>query len=152
MFAANLKKTSIMKKITLLLCAFALVLTSCNKDDDNNEATQDQLIGTWKFYKSFENDVEDELETCETEETVVISADGTYSWTYFDENEDGDCVPNSDVEIGTWQNVGQGNYSFTTDGETDVFSIYFADNTFYTLYSYTFEEETMVYKEVYIRN
>ncbi len=139
-----------MKKITLLLCAFLFVMTSCNKDDDNN-TSQDLFIGTWKLDKYFENDVEQELELCDYEATIVVTPDGAFSETYFEENIDGVCEVQFTFS-GTWENIGNGNYTISFDGNTETVQIFFENNTFYVLDTYNFGGETFVDKYVYIRN
>lgn len=57
-----------MKRIGILLFVFAIALTSCNKDDDN----QDPLIGTWEMKEIDVNDVYTELITFKSDQTGVI--------------------------------------------------------------------------------
>ncbi|MCF6294413.1 MAG: lipocalin family protein [Flavobacteriaceae bacterium] len=133
-----------MKKLILLFSVFALMLTSCNKDNDT--PSQDSFIGTWTYYKSFENDVEIELSDCDLQDTIQVNADGTFSFSDYDDFA-GPCELDFSG-TGTWENVGDGNYSTTIDGETSVVNLTFEGNTFY------FEEvdEDITYREVYIRN
>lgn len=139
-----------MKKLVLLFGVFGLLLSSCSNDDDNS-SSQDLLIGSWKLHKIYENDVEVALDPCEKEGTIVVSANGAYSATTFEENLNGGCEP-TDVENGTWENVGNGNYTLTFEGFSSTEQLFFEDNTFYFLYSDTFNGETTEYKDVYIRN
>jgi len=46
-----------MKKL-LLLFVTALTVMACSSDDDTPPPTQDPIIGTWKYFKYFENGVE----------------------------------------------------------------------------------------------
>lgn len=142
-----------MKKIALLLCAFTLIFTSCGNDDDDTPpaATVDQYVGTWTFLKYIENDEEQPAEPCDLEETIVISENGSYSNVYFEEDNSGNCNQEDSIS-GTWENVGNGNYALTYDGETDTLQVFFEDNTFYVLEETTFGDETFEIKIVYIRN
>lgn len=135
-----------MKKLGLLLIAVAFIFTSCNNDDDSS--SQDPLIGSWNYFKYFENGVEQPLFPCEAEGTLVVSANGTYVFTYFTENVDGDCVQDGDVEVGTWENIGNGNYIMGFEGAQITQQIFFEGNTFY------FEnvDGEITYRDVYIRN
>lgn len=132
-----------MKKIILLFSVFALVFTSCSSDDDNG--SEDPFVGTWKYYKYFENGVEIPLEECEELTTLVITSNGVFKTTVY-ENMGNGCEVEY-VATGTWENVGSGMYSTTLDGDTYVQEAKFEGNTMY------FEEidggET--YKDVFMR-
>ncbi|MEZ4793163.1 MAG: lipocalin family protein [Gelidibacter sp.] len=137
-----------MKKIILLLSVCTLMLTSCNKDDDNS-SSQDLLIGTWKFYKYFENNIEIPLEACENEQTLGINANGTYTFT--DYIEVGNTCEIDEALTGTWRNAGNGVY--VLDEETDAFtlSITFEGNTFFYTITYNNGTENVTDKYVYKR-
>ena len=144
-----------MKKLILPFSILALVFTSCSSDDDATVSTQDQFIGTWSYYKSFENGVEEELTECDEQGTLVISADGVFTSTFYDDY-NGPCE-SDETSIGTWENSGNGNYSITFDGESNIIAIVFEDNTFYTedVDDYGTPDDTsddVTYKDVYIRN
>jgi hypothetical protein len=64
-----------MKRIGILLFVFAIALTSCNKDDDN----QDPLVGTWEMKEIDVNDVYTELLTFKSDQTGVIITTYKYS-------------------------------------------------------------------------
>jgi len=142
-----------MKKLILCLSVFALVFTSCSSDDDSSPS-QDPLIGTWNYYKYFENEVELPLEPCESEETIVFSANGDLSFTDYIDNA-GACEID-EATTGTWANLGSGSYSITIFGFTSTEDITFEGNTFY--FEYTDDNGTptdpsddIVYRDVYIR-
>lgn len=136
-----------MKNLILLLSVFALALTSCSNDDDNS-SSQDLLIGTWNYSRSFEDGVEITLSDCEKQETQVFNADGTFSITFYDDF-DGPCVEDLTF-TGTWSNTGNSVYSVTIFGETFSQLIEFDGNT----YSVTTIDDVdgTVYVEVYVRN
>jgi hypothetical protein len=102
--------------------------SSCSSDDDSS-SSQDPLIGTWKVFKYFENGVEVPLEPCESEETIVFSANGDLSFTDYIDNA-GACEID-EATTGTWANVGSGSYSITIFGFTSTEDITFEGNTFY---------------------
>ena len=142
-----------MKKLILLLSVFALVFTSCSSDDDSS-SSQDQLIGTWKYYKYFENGVEETLEPCENQDTSVFSANGDFSGSFYIDNA-GTCELDETL-TGTWNNEGNGSYSITEGGFTDTEQITFESNTFY--FEDTWDNGTpadtsddIVYRDVFIR-
>lgn len=133
-----------MKKVIFLLSVFSLILTSCSTDDDNG-SSQDPFIGTWKFSQSFENGVEQALRACADLETIVISSNGTFTATGYDDFGDGCELDFS--QSGTWENSGSGMYAITEDDETFIIQVGFEGNTMY------FEEidEGVTYKDVYVR-
>ncbi len=143
-----------MKKLILLLSVFTLVLTSCSSDDDSSSSSQDPLVGTWKYYKYLENDVEQVIDLCEIEETLVVSANGIITISEYEEDA-GDCV--LDVTLsGTWENLGSNSYSITTSAGTFVELVFFESNTFY--FQYVEDNGTpgdtsddVVEKDVYIK-
>ena len=57
-----------MKKIGILLFVFAMTLTSCSKDDND----QDPLIGSWEMTEIDVNNVYTELVTFKSDQTGVI--------------------------------------------------------------------------------
>ncbi len=133
-----------MKKLILLFSVFTLILTSCSSDDDTTP--QDPFIGTWTYYKLFENDVEVELSDCTLQDTIQVNANGTIVFSYYEDfNNPCELVGTDNA---TWENVGAGNYSTTFEGETFVENLTFEGNIFY------FEDidGEFTYREVYIRN
>ena len=138
-----------MKKSVLFLSVVALVFTSCGNDDDDVAVAADSLIGTWKYHKYIENDVEQILEPCENEETLIFNADGAYITTDYVE-------VNSACEVdgtytGTWSNGGNNNYTFIDDGDSFTEQVFFEGNTFYFIDTYFDGTENVTYKDVYIR-
>ncbi len=139
-----------MKKLQLLLLsAFAFTLMACpQKDDDMPPEPMDSIIGTWKYFKSFENDTEVALELCDSEETLVFSANGSYSGSHYEEiNETCELEESSN---GTWTKNGT-IYDITIEGETESEELLFEEDTFYFEYSETEGSTTTTYKEIYKR-
>lgn len=134
-----------MKKLILLLSVIAFAFTSCSKDD-NNDTSQDLLIGTWTYSNSLEDGVEISLSDCEKQETWINDADGTFTVTVYDDI-DGPCVENGTIS-GTWENSGNGVYTFTVLGIPITQQITFDSNTFFI----TYFEGDVEYKDVYTKS
>ncbi len=139
-----------MKKAKLpLLFALATTLMACpQKDDDMPPEPMDSIIGTWKYFKSYENGEEVTLEPCDTEETLIYSANGAYSGSNYDEV-NGTCEL-EETTSGTWTKNGS-IYNITIEGETESQEPVFEEDTFYLEYSDTEGSTTTTYKEVYKR-
>ncbi|MEM5566524.1 lipocalin family protein [Psychroserpens sp. AS72] len=133
-----------MKKLILLFSVIALTFTSCGSDDDSGSG-QDQFIGFWKYTQYLEDGVVQELDLCEDLDTILISANGTYNSKGYYDYGDG-CELDYD-ESGTWENLGSGNYSSTSDGDTYVVHIEFSGNQMFLDEVY----EGVTYRDVYTR-
>lgn len=134
-----------MKKTLLLLTAFVFTfsLTSCSSDDDNS--SQDPFVGTWKYFTYFEDGVEYPLDDCESQDTFVISSNGTFQITRHDEF-GGECQ--IDIQVsGTWENLGNGTYSSTTDGDTYVQNVIFEGNKMFL----DDVEDGVTFRDVFVR-
>ena len=143
-----------MKKLILLLSVFTLVLTSCSNDDDT-ATSQDQIVGTWKYFKYLENGVEQTLDPCDTDETYIYDANGGVTVMYYDLDGNNDCVL-SDTFTGTWVNAGNGAYTLSANGFTETENITFEGNTHY--YEYVYDNGTpndtsddVTERDVYVR-
>jgi hypothetical protein len=139
-----------MKKLLLLLSVLSLVLTSCSSDDDNNDSSQELLIGTWTYFKAFEDGVEIVLSDCEKQETQVFNIDGTFSITEFDDF-DGPCVQDGTFS-GTWVNSGNGNYTVTAFGQTFSQAITFDGDTYSVVYLEDDGSGIIEYIDTYIKS
>lgn len=140
-----------MKKLILLFSVFTLVLMSCSSDDDSG--SQDPLIGTWTYYKTFADGVEEPLTACDMQETFVFNSNGTVSYKYY-EIIGGVCELEESAS-GTWTNDGNGIYTSILDGESTSQEITFDGNTHYFEYSEivgTSDPVIIIYREVFIRN
>lgn len=138
-----------MRKLILLLSVFTLVFTSCNNDDDN-DSSQELLIGTWTYSQSFEDGIEIALSDCEKQETQVFSADGTFMITQYDDF-NGPCELDGTFS-GTWVNAGNGVYTVTALGQTFSQAITFEANTYSVVVTEMDNGVTIEYIDVYIRN
>ncbi len=140
-----------MKKI-FLLCVIALTVMACPSNDDVEPTTENSIVGTWKFLESFENNIQEDIEPCDTEETFVFSENGDfYAESYTDENQDGICdLDEEDSQTGTWSNLGN-LYTITIGGEAETDEITFDGNTFSVEETDTEDGVTYTYKYVYVR-
>jgi hypothetical protein len=139
-----------MKKLILLFVACTFIFTACSDDDS---PAVDPLIGTWTYYKYFDNGVEGALNPCDLKDTLVFNEDGSYSdTTYFTES-NGDCAID-DSGSGTWVNNGNGSYTRTVGVEEFTTDITFEGNTFSFEEVDSFEQTdgSDIEKIVYIRN
>lgn len=120
-----------------------MVFTSCSSDDDGG--SQDPFIGNWMYHKYLEDGVEVTLEECENLTTLKISSNGTFITKVY-ENLGTGCELEY-TSTGTWENLGSGIYSTTSDGDTYVQEVGFSGNTMY------FEEvdNGVIYRDVFIR-
>ncbi|WP_289044580.1 lipocalin family protein [uncultured Olleya sp.] len=136
-----------MKKLTLVFSLFSLILFSCGNDDDNGDSiTQDPFIATWQYYKYFEDGTEIVLEDCETQSTFQVFENGDFMSTFYELDTNDDCQIEGTTN-GTWENVGNGFYSTTFDGETVTSEVHFDGNTLY------FEDVDggITYRDLYIK-
>ncbi|MCK7589315.1 lipocalin family protein [Subsaxibacter sp. CAU 1640] len=133
-----------MKRLFLLFALFGLLLTSCSNDDDSS---QDRIVGTWTYHKAFENGVEIVLSDCEKQETYIFRSDNTVDYKYYEEDMSSNCLLEEDIS-GTWS-VADGNiYTLDFGFGSASQALTFEDDTFF--YDDTFEDFT--YRDVYIRN
>ena len=104
--------------VATLLFAQALVGMSCNNDDD----TQDPIIGKWQLEQIFTGDVSDDISNCQKESTLEFKADGTYVEINSDKASfDTECFTTTfDTDL-FWENSGNNTYTFTDTG--DVFKV-----------------------------
>ncbi|MFL1010729.1 lipocalin-like domain-containing protein [Flavisericum labens] len=138
-----------MKKLILLFTVVLVGLSSCSNDDDSG--SQDPLIGTWTWFKSFENGVEEPLDDCDKKDNIVVAADGTLTETYYYDN-NGTCESDG-TDMATWENTGGGTYRIVYSGDDIIdIKITFEGNTFFVEESETFGGETYTYKIVYIKS
>jgi hypothetical protein len=109
-----------MRKILFALSAFAVVITSCDKnEDEEKEVTRENIAGTYKVESMTAQigssgpsaDLYSQLEACQKDDTQVLSANGTYAY-----NDEGtECSPSNDA-TGTWSLPST--TQITMDGDT----------------------------------
>lgn len=117
-----------MKKVKLLAFLFlTLSLSSCSKDDDGG-TNANTIVGLWKIDSIvFDGEIE-ELDNCESQNTLEFSNDGTYTSTGYDDfNPQNQCEVYEVLE-GTWEFVSGNDYKITGEGETTNIEIIFSDN------------------------
>ena len=142
-----------MKKITLLFIIFLFI--SCSNNEDSSLST-DPIIGIWKPYKEFVDNVEIPLDECREMDRFTFKEDGSFEGIFYDNDGNGSCL--EDVESYyniQWEKSSGNTYIFTyNDGETETDEIFFEENTFYIEYSDAIDPLNLVfatYREVYIR-
>lgn len=66
-----------MKKITaiILLILSGLILSNCNKDDDNARDGENSIIGTWKLIEEYTDGTAVSLNSCALQETYIFGAE-----------------------------------------------------------------------------
>ncbi len=133
----------------VLLSVFAVIFLVSLSSNTPFQKKQNTIVGTWKFYKSFENNVEDILKPCEDKTTMAFSANGVFSGSnYKDIN--GACELDDNI-IGTWTKRGRF-YDISFEEEIQAIKFIFEDNnTFYFEYSYEKKGSTITSKEMFKR-
>ncbi|MDH7447339.1 lipocalin family protein [Aquimarina sp. 2201CG14-23] len=138
------------KRILLFAISFSMVIISCGDDDDGID--QDLLIGSWKLSQEFEDGELIVSDPCDLQGSLTFNADGTLESEFYEEDGNENCILVVEYEdTGTWENKGNGIYTFIIDGEASTDEIKFSENTFYIEYSDTFEGETTEFREVFER-
>lgn len=89
----------LLKRITFML-VFAVIFSSCSKDDDNNSGAS--LIGTWKLTSEKFNGIPYELDACELKSTLKFTETKVTSTEY----DGSDCT---DIYTETYGYVRDGN-------------------------------------------
>ncbi len=146
-----------MKKLILLFSVFALVLTSCSSDNDSS--SNDRIIGTWKPYKIFVNEIEEGLDECRDMDRLVFLEDGSYEATFYDLDNNDNCIEDTESYLNIeWEKGSNNTYIFTYgDEEPYTEEVFFeSNNVFYIIYDDVYEdvnenEITDVYKELFKR-
>lgn len=91
-----------MKVTTLMASIFTgLSLVACSSDangEDSNNENEESIIGSWRYTALFYADRPQELDQCETKNTLFFNADGTLTSNLYDvSEEDGnECEPDPD--------------------------------------------------------
>ena len=138
-----------MKKLILLFSVFALILTSCSSDDDDKVSYQDPFIGKWQLSQAFVEGVAVHFENCEEKTTLQVNGDGTWDETYFEKDQNDTCQWSA-LRQGTWENLGDNNYSRLINNFPDSLRIeefIFEGNTL----SFESDYTGLVRKAVYIK-
>ncbi|MEM1001737.1 MAG: hypothetical protein AAGH46_03710 [Bacteroidota bacterium] len=125
-----------MKKFNLLfitiLCAISI---SCSSDDysTQDQNISDPIIGQWKIVKESYFDLNGNLNfeqipsSCVQQSIESYSPDGTYDWTSYVEESNGDCINIiASISNGQWELLSNGNYKVSGTVEyisSDTFSL-----------------------------
>jgi hypothetical protein len=134
-----------MKKLTTLLILFAsiLVLQSCSNDDDNN--TENPIVGTWEITELNFNSQEDGVvvsdetfstNVCNAPLLFIFEANGDFSLSNaeiefnIDANNNPSlfCQINSGVLPGSWVKTSGNNYVLTVDNDPAQTEIIVSNN------------------------
>ena len=107
-----------MKKITFIILAIAITLSSCSKDEDSPETSVDKIVGTWGNYK--------DIDLTDDSVTTYDPLDVTNQETY---KADGTVKLFGGTIDGTWENTGNGNYKLTAIGIIFLAKVEFIGDT-----------------------
>ncbi len=137
---------------------------SCNSDDDSTST--DLLVGTWDLNRAFVNDEEQIVSDCERLSLIQVFENGFYDRSDYNYDDITDScrtlysddavqvTPNNVTRVLTdypnaaWENLGDGNYTFTLEASGPVQNITLeTSNTF----SFTEVVGDSIYKKVYIK-
>lgn len=120
-----------MKKHLLIILCVAFLGFSCSNDDSSSSS--DPLIGVWKPFKEFENNVEIALEACRDMDRLTFNTEGISHVLFYETELDGSCILEED-RAGTWVNDSGNMYTTTFDNlpsATQTTELFFEGNTFY---------------------
>lgn len=109
-----------MKKLLIL---FLVGITTFSCSSDNEETTQDPIIGTWTLFSRNNQEVND----CQKKSTVSFTENGNYNNTgYYLDNTNNNCIADYN-ENGGWEN-NNGNYIIKVDNVNNQVPISFSNN------------------------
>jgi hypothetical protein len=107
------------------------------------DSTKDPLVGTWKYCRHFENNIEIDLDKCEKEDTYIFLEDGTFKETYYYMDESNNCKVDR-KNTGSWGHQKDNVYFIDYEGEK--FETTLKKDTLIVSY-----EEGITKKEMYVR-
>lgn len=102
-----------MKNLKKIATILLLILTSCN-DEENNDNSLDQLIGTWEYSTMFENEKQITAKDCKPS-TIEFTTNGNRTDIYYNRNNSGECVIVETINM-TWMKLKDNSYQFTHNG------------------------------------
>ena len=144
-----------MKKIIILLSAILLTFTSCGSDDNSSSSSstpsENPIVGTWKYFKHFEDNQEQTLDPCEQQESLIFTAAGDFTENVYEENTSGTCI--LETNIGSWSSDNLNNYTLSTGSSSSTKHIIFDEgNQFYFEGTYIDIDDNIINtKDVYIK-
>jgi len=131
-----------MKKITChltiffaLYIAFAVIVTSCKKDESNLTKKEMLTAKSWKILSSKTNGVADVIEDCQKDDFLTFTTEGSYTFNPGTKK----CYSEDAIDTGTWALSSDEKY-IIVDGE-NLTIVELTENRF--TFSVAFEEETM---------
>lgn len=148
-----------MKKVLFVfVLALSISFVSCSSDDDASPAGADSVVGTWEIYEVYSQfefegfgTVEETIstETCTPTPVVSFGAEGSLNLTDFelefdfDDNEE--CFIDGELQ-GTWEDLGEGTFRLSIDGDTEEASIRTSGNRIFITLEEEFFGGTMEYR------
>lgn len=138
-----------MKKVFVMATVvFALLLTSCNKNDDDN--SQDPLIGVWNYKStSYINDagetVNVDYDDCEKKSTYEFTADGKFKDVYYVSVEN-ECLKDGE-DPGIWKKSANKVYEIKSADVNFSGEIKFSGNTITINFDGDVEPYTAVFEK-----
>lgn len=113
-----------MKKVFFYVLVTAAVFIGCSDDDTNNN-TLTQLVGTWKSVSGTLNGVEQSLDECAIQSTMTFTANGGYAASVYSINDVGDGCDHYTTN-GSWANSGN-NFTLTVPAGSETYLAEFPD-------------------------
>jgi glutamine cyclotransferase len=93
--------------------AFAIIVTSCNKDDSNMTKKEMLTAKSWKISSSKTNGVADVIEDCQKDDFLTFATDGTYTFNPGTNK----CFSTESIDNGTWELTSDEKY-LIVDGDS----------------------------------
>ena len=72
-----------MKKIITIIAVLLLITSCSSNDEDTFEGSQSDLTGTWKIVKVIVEGNQISLNTCDSQEKIIVDSSGNASWNYY---------------------------------------------------------------------
>lgn len=129
------------KNLLFFAILLSFVFVGCSSDDDSGSpAGADSIVGSWEIYEVYTSFTFDGMgtfeetistSTCSTTPVISINADGSLTATDFevdyDFNDNEECFIYGE-NSGTWEDLGDGNFRFVLDGDTEDVSVRLGNN------------------------
>lgn len=100
-----------MKKLLLLFVSVAM-LTACSKDNDDENGSQEPILGTW-YLVEINNAQGYEVNDCNSKSYIDFKSDGTAHSEFYSQN-NGNCE--SEANDGNWTAGDNSKYTFNVPG------------------------------------
>jgi hypothetical protein len=117
-----------MKKIAILLTVL-VTLVSCSSDDSSTSTNNDPILGRWGAFKTVDESNGDIQYYVPYDGVTTYNSNGTFNQLLF----------GADVE-GTWENLGNNIYTFSSFGFTVEGELQFNGDAEFTAYDSSFDE------------